>query len=51
MDTIRPAIKEMPTTDIVMMAHMMKDSEDPSDIQFRKELLMELKNRGQYGVK
>ena len=47
MENIRPAIKEMSDMDLVMLISTMKNSEDPSDIQFRKELLLELKNRQQ----
>lgn len=45
MTYIRPAIKEMSTMDLVLLHKGTIGSNDPSDIEFRMEVLEEMEER------
>jgi hypothetical protein len=46
---IRPAIKEMTDIDLIVLQSSIAKSEDATDIEFRNEILHELKIRGDRG--
>jgi len=42
---VRPNLKPMSVTDLIILRHVVADSTDKTDIEFKNEIDQELKNR------